>query len=121
MAVSGIAASGRGRDSMSEKKMKKILLFSITAIAIAVAYSTAWAQAEDGTYDAKVTTDSGTYHVPVEVEDGEVTRVDWPNGGRMRVRSGDLDDGEASGHDEDFNSVKVEIDDPSYEEKPDGE
>jgi uncharacterized protein with FMN-binding domain len=35
---------------------------------------------EDGTYDATVTTDSGSYTVPVEVHDGEVSHVQWTNG-----------------------------------------
>jgi hypothetical protein len=47
---------------------------------------------EDGTYDAQVTTESGTYTVPVEVENGE-----------------------ASGINSRGDSVEIEINDSSYE------
>jgi hypothetical protein len=65
---------------------------------------------DDGTYDATVTTKSGTYSVPVEVEDGEVTTVHWPNGGNMRVNGADIEDGEASGYNSRGDSVDIEID-----------
>ena len=67
---------------------------------------------EDGTYDAVVTTDSGSYTVPVEVEDGEVTHVDWPNGGRMTVDGAELQDGEADGINSRGASVHIDLDDP---------
>lgn len=63
----------------------------------------------DGTYDATVTTPSGTYTVPVEVEDGEVTHVNWPNGGNMSVSGGELEDGEASGYNSRGDSVDIDI------------
>jgi hypothetical protein len=80
-------------------------------IILALAASPALAQAtyEDGTYTAKVKTDSGTYKVPVVVEDGEVTKVKWPNGGNMRVRGGELDGNEASGRNSEGDRIKVEI------------
>lgn len=65
---------------------------------------------DDGTYDATVTTESGTYTVPVEVEDGEVTGVYWPNGGQMHVLGGDIDGSSASGSSYDGRWVDVEID-----------
>ena len=58
-------------------------------------------------YEATVTTDSGTYTVPVEVEDGEVTKVDWPNGGRMNVTGADIDDGEADGTNLEGDSIHI--------------
>jgi hypothetical protein len=68
--------------------------------------------AEDGTYDAVVTTDSGSYTVPVEVEDGEVTSVDWPNGGDMTVSGAEIsDDGEATGYNSRGETVQIEIED----------
>ena len=69
----------------------------------------------DGTYSATVTTDSGSYTVPVEVEDGEVSRVEWPNGGNMHVYGGDLDGDKAFGRNSDGESVHVQIDDLEYE------
>lgn len=66
---------------------------------------------EDGTYDATVTTDSGSYSVPVEVEDGEVTQVYWPNGGDMTVYGGEISDGEASGTNSRGESVSIELED----------
>ena len=65
----------------------------------------------DGTYDATVTTSSGTYYVPVEVEDGEVTEVHWPNGGDMTVDGAEIDDSEASGYNSRGDYVDIEIDD----------
>jgi len=64
---------------------------------------------EDGTYDATVTTDSGSYTVPVEVEGGEVTYVHWPNGGNMHVYGADIEDGSASGTNSEGDSVDIEI------------
>lgn len=69
----------------------------------------------DGTYDARVKTGSGTYRVPVEVEDGEVTSIRWPNGGRMRVRGADIEAGEATGRNSDGDRVRIEIDDLEYD------
>lgn len=62
-------------------------------------------------YDAIVTTDSGSYTVPVEVEDGEVTHVYWPNGGAMNVYGGELSDGEAFGTNSRGETVSVQVDD----------
>jgi len=73
--------------------------------------------AEDGTYDATVTTDSGTYAVPVEVEDGEVTQVHWPNGGDMSASGADIVDGQASGVNSNGDSVDIEVDDYGKEEE----
>ena len=70
--------------------------------------------APDGTYDATVTTSSGSYSVPVEVEGGEVTHVEWPNGGNMSVSGAELENGEASGTNSRGEAVDIEIDDPSY-------
>jgi hypothetical protein len=66
---------------------------------------------EDGTHDAVVTTDSGSYTVPVEVEGGEVTVVHWPNGGDMHVSGAELDGTGASGSNSRGDSIQVEIDD----------
>ena len=71
---------------------------------------------EDGTYDARVHTDSGTYSVPVEVENGEVTSVHWPNGGNMSVHGADIEDGEAVGHNSNGHRIKIEVDDLEYKD-----
>lgn len=65
---------------------------------------------EDGTYDATVTTQSGSYTVPVEVENGEVSHVYWPNGGAMTVYGGELDGSDANGINSrgDFVTIKIE-------------
>jgi len=66
---------------------------------------------EDGTYDATVTTDSGSYTVPVEVEGDEVAIVHWPNGGDMHVHGADVDsEGEASGYNSRGDRIEVAID-----------
>ncbi len=66
------------------------------------------------TYDATVTTESGSYAVSVEVEDGEVRYVHWPNGGDMHVYGAEISDGEASGTNSRGDSVQITLD--SYEE-----
>lgn len=82
----------------------------ICLLALVFAYPAFAEDLEDGTYDATVTTDSGSYTVPVEVENGEVTHVEWPNGGDMSVSGADLDDSEASGWNSRGDSVHIEID-----------
>ncbi len=67
------------------------------------------AYSEGGTYDAVVTTDSGSYTVPVEVEGGAVTYVHWPNGGDMHVYGADITGGEAQGWNSRDESVSIEI------------
>lgn len=76
-----------------------------------------WVLAEDGTYDATVTTDSGSYSVPVEVEGGEVTYVHWPNGGNMHVYGGDISGGEADGTNSKGDSVHIEVEDYQAEDE----
>ena len=61
-------------------------------------------------YDATVTTSSGSYTVPVEVESGEVTEVHWPNGGNMTVSGAEISGGEASGYNSRGESVDISID-----------
>ena len=70
-------------------------------------------------YDATVTTSSGSYSVPVEVEGGEVTTVHWPNGGNMHVYGADVSGGEASGYNSRGDSIDISIDD--YNNDSDGE
>jgi hypothetical protein len=72
-------------------------------------------QPVDGRYDARVRTESGTYRVPVEVEDGEVKAIRWPNGGRMRVRGAEIDDGEAVGRNSRGERFRIEVEDLEYE------
>ncbi len=91
--------------------MKKILVFAIVMVLLIALCSPAIAE----TYDAAVTTDSGTYSVPVEVEDGEVTTVYWPNGGDMSVSGAYLDGYTADGSNSRGDSVQIEIDDYSYD------
>jgi len=83
----------------------KIFLLLISLIFVSFVY------ADDGTYDATVTTDSGSYSVPVEVEDGEVTSVHWSNGGDMTLSGAEISDGEADGVNSRGDSVHIEIDD----------
>lgn len=92
-------------------KASLTVLFIFLLAALLQTASPAFSQdLEDGTHDATVTTSSGSYTVPVEVEDGEVTTVYWPNGGDMSVRGADLDDNEASGFDSRGRSVDIEVD-----------
>ncbi len=99
--------------------MKKIckLCFSLLLLSLLLAAPSTFADSNpvDGTYDARVKTDSGTYRVPVEVEDGEVTSIRWPNGGRMRLRGAEIEDGEAVGRSSDGDRFRIEIDDLEYE------
>ncbi len=83
-------------------------------ILLFLAWSPTVAVADDGTYDAIVTTESGSYTVPVEVEDNAVAQVYWPNGGDMNVEGADLQGNEASGNNLRGDSVAIEIDDPTF-------
>lgn len=98
------------------KKFCKLYLLPLLLSLLLVASLTfADSNPVDGTYDARVKTDSGTYRVPVEVEDGEVTSIRWPNGGRMRIRGAEIEDGEAVGRSSDGDRFRIEIDDLEYE------
>lgn len=55
--------------------------------------------------------------MPVEVEDGEVTHVQWPNGGNMSVSGAELENGEASGTNSRGESVDIEIEDYDYDDE----
>jgi len=90
---------------------KTTLVFCFVFILFALGTSPAAQCVEDSTYDATVTTDSGSYRIPVEVEDNEVTSVHWPNGGNMHLYGAEIDGDEASGYDSRGNKVKVELDD----------
>jgi len=99
--------------------MKEIykLCFPLLFLSLLLVMSPTFAESNpvDGTYDARVKTDSGTYRVPVEVEDGEVTSIRWPNSGRMRLRGAEIEDGEAVGRSSDGDRFRIEIDDLEYE------
>lgn len=82
--------------------MYKFLVVPIILVFFSAAYA--------DTYDATVTTDSGSYTVPVEVEDGEVTYVHWPNGGDMHVYGGEISDGEVTGTNSKGDSVQIILD-----------
>ena len=92
--------------------MKKSTIAALLSIALIAINCSAHAQEmEDGTYDATVTTSSGSYTVPVEVENGEVSHVEWPNGGNMSVDGAEIDsDGHASGYNSRGDSIEIEID-----------
>ena len=76
---------------------------------------------EDGTYDAVVTTDSGSYTVPVEIEDGEVTYVHWPNGGDMTLFGAEIIDCEATGTNSRGDSITIEVEDCDADTAEEGE
>lgn len=90
--------------------MKKLVTQLAVILILASVPTVAKAQVEDGTYDATVTTSSGSYTVSVEVEDGEVTTVYWPNGGDMSVDNAELNDYQASGYNSRGDYVEIEID-----------
>jgi hypothetical protein len=68
---------------------------------------TTYAFADEQT--ATVTTKSGTYTVPVQVENGQVTHVEWPNGGNMSVRGGELNGGQADGQNSRGDAVHIDL------------
>ncbi len=90
----------------------KIIYLIVSLLLLALPFPVS---AEDGTYDATVTTDSGSYSVPVEVEDGEVTIVHWPNGGDMTVSGAEISAGEATGVNSRGDSVSIELEDYNNE------
>ena len=96
---------------LQPRSFKAVLVYFLVCFLLACATSQVALCVEDGTHDATVTTDSGSYTVPVEVEDGEVTYVHWPNGGDMHVDGAEIQNGEASGYNSRGESVSVELDD----------
>lgn len=105
--------------------MKEIckLCFPLLFLSLLLVTSPTFADSSpvDGTYDARVKTDSGTYRVPVEVEDGEVTSIRWPNGGHMRLRGAEIEDGETVGRSSEGDRFRIEIDDLEYENHEEAE
>lgn len=91
---------------------KKYLALASVFLILLIVFLISFAKAD--TYDATVTTDSGSYTVPVEVENGEVTHVYWPNGGAMSVCGAEIDDDYARGTNSRGDTVEVEVD--GYEE-----
>jgi hypothetical protein len=75
---------------------------------------------EDGTHSAAVdyynpkTGYSQSYNLDVEVEDGEVNQINFPNGGYLdnsHINSGELQDGNTTLEDENGRSYEITIDD----------
>ena len=67
--------------------------------------------------DALVITDGGSFSVPVEVDNGEVTRVYWPDGQIWSLTGAEISGGEATGVDSGGRSVRVSLDNYEGEEK----
>ena len=63
----------------------------------------------DGTFDATVTTESGSYQVPVKVTNGEVEYVDWPNGGQMTLSGATIHNRYAEGTNSRGQTIIIEI------------
>ena len=70
-----------------------------------------FACAEDGNYDAFVTTKDGTYSASVVVESGKVTMVRWQRGVNTIVSTAEIVDGVANGTDSDGNPISIEVQD----------
>ncbi len=66
-------------------------------------------------YDATVTTEGGSYLVPVEVEGGEVTDVLWPDGGDMTISGAQIEGIEALGFNSEGEDVQIELEGYSKE------
>src|SRR3954451_8639767 len=99
--------------------MRDQIVVGASIIGLIGIFSPSLARGADGTYDATVTTSSGSYSVPVDVEDGAVTGVHWPNGGDMSVDGADLDGTTASGINSRGDSIDIEVDDPAYQSDDD--
>lgn len=93
--------------------MFKVLIAFVTVLFAGIVCAK---QPTDGTYDARVRSDGGSYRVPVDVEDGEVTKIHWPNGGRMRLRGAEIEDGEASGINSRDERFQIELEDLEYDD-----
>ena len=88
--------------------MPKIIFRVAVLVAILAFFCVSFIFADE--YDATVTTSSGSYTVPVEVEGGEVTEVHWPNGGNMHVSGATISGGEADGYNSRGDSINIELD-----------
>jgi hypothetical protein len=90
---------------------KKIRFIGILIVFILPLLAYSYVLSEDGRFEAKVTTDSGTYSVPVEVLDGEVVQIDWTNEKKVAVSGAKINDGEATGVDSNGDSVSIKLKD----------
>jgi hypothetical protein len=99
--------------------MKKYLFLLSTLLLVP-----SFANAKDGTYDAIVEANGVKYSATVEVEEGEVTKVNLPKGGDMSVSGAEIQDiegMEANGYNSDGESVHITLENYSNEsEKVEG-
>lgn len=100
-------------NSRTRNWLQRIRLGLLLVVSVYVVDAPLWAL--DGTYDATVTTMSGSYTVPVEVEDDAVTLVYWPNGGAMHVYDAVLEDCTATGTNSSEETIDIELDDSDCE------
>lgn len=86
--------------------MKRIFCFmALLVFAVLIKFSFA----QNGEYDAFVSTENGNYKAVVEVEDGEVVYVRRKNGDQLRLQDAKIIDGHADGTDLDGRQVHIEI------------
>jgi hypothetical protein len=93
--------------------MKKLLVIIMLLLVLGVPFALAKnSQYKDGTYDAFVVTDSGSYTVPVDVADNQVVIVHWPNGGGMHVYGASISGDSASGTNSNGDAITIELSSP---------
>jgi hypothetical protein len=100
-----------GKGIITKAMKKKLKFTTIFFVLILTLLTYSYVLSEDGIYESNVTMDSGTYSVPVEVYDGEVVKIEWPNDKGVTVTGAKINEGEADGIDSDGNSVVIKLKD----------
>ena len=96
--------------------MRLILIFILffTSVAASVTPALAGFDPIDGTYDAHVAAGGQVYRVPVEVAQGKVTTIIWPNGARMQLKEARIRDGKSIAQNAEGISFTINISDLEY-------
>lgn len=68
----------------------------------------------DGTYDAHVATGGQVYRVAVDVLQGKVAAIIWPNGARMQLQDARIRDGKSTAQNAEGISFVINISDLEY-------
>jgi hypothetical protein len=94
---------------------RRVHMAVILGLAVMLYSVRADARSHIRTYSAKISTQSSSVQGKVDIANGEVTTIRWPDGSEKDVdENGELSHGVAIADIKNFGWVRVEINDPSY-------
>jgi len=96
--------------------MRLILIFILffTSMVASITPAQAGFDPIDGTYDAHVATGGQVFRVPVEVVQGKVATIIWPNGARMPLKEARIRDGKSTAQNAEGISFTINISNLEY-------